>query len=293
MILSMTGYGRWEITEGQITAVAEIRSVNSRYFEVSSKLPRTMSLRENEVKELLRAKFTRGKINVVLSITRENTNGVSLKINKTAVKSFYKLLNDLRKEVKIQEKVKLEHLLNFPEVIEVNEFEQCDEREWLIAKKVLNKALDEVILMRLHEGSELLKDLLQRIKQIDEMIDQIETISRDRLPEERKRLEERVKELVNNQLVIDNNRLELEFALMIDKLDITEECVRFRSHNKFFVESLYSEEATGRKLNFLTQEMNREANTIGAKANNAKIAHLVIVIKEELEKIREQLQNIE
>ncbi|MDI6765940.1 MAG: YicC/YloC family endoribonuclease [Bacteroidota bacterium] len=293
MISSMTGYGRGEVTEEQITAVAEVRSVNSRYFEVTSKLPRTMSLRENEVKELLRAKFVRGKINVVLSITHENTNEVPLKINTTAAKSFYKLLNDLRKAVKIQEKIKLEHLLNFPEVIEINEFEKGDEREWLIAKESLNKALDEVVLMRRHEGGELLNDLLQRIKRIDEMIDQIETISRDRLPEERKRLEERVKELVNDQSVIDSNRLELEFALMVDKLDTTEECVRFRSHNKYFVKSFYNEEAAGRKLNFLTQEMNREANTIGAKANNAEIAHLVIVIKEELEKIREQLQNIE
>lgn len=289
----MTGYGRGEITVEQITAIAEVRSVNSRYFEVASKLPRSITLRENEIKELIRSKFVRGKINVVLSITHENTNGVPLKINIAAARSFHKLLTDLRKTMKIHEKIKLEHLLNFPEVIEINEFDNGDEKEWLIAKRALNNALDEVVLMRRQEGGELSMDLLQRVKQIDDMISRIEVISKDRLPEERIRLEERVKELVNDRSVVDSNRLELEFALMVDKLDITEECVRFRSHNKFFIEALHNEDATGRKLNFLTQEMNREANTIGAKANNAEIAHLVIAIKEELEKIREQLQNIE
>jgi uncharacterized protein (TIGR00255 family) len=293
MISSMTGYGHGEITEGRTTATAEVRSVNSRYLEVTSRLPRTMTLRENDVKELVRTRFVRGKVNIALSIVHENANEVPLKINTAAAKSYYKLLNDLRKTVKIQGKVSLEHLLNFPEVLEADEFEKGDEKEWQLVKKALEAALTEAALMRQKEGSELLKDLVHRIQIINSKLDEIENIAKQRLPEERAKLRERIKELISDPAIIDENRLELEFALLVDKLDVTEESVRFRSHNKFFLDSLKNDEGVGRKLNFLVQEMNREANTIGAKADSSDIAHLVVAIKEELEKIREQLQNIE
>jgi uncharacterized protein (TIGR00255 family) len=128
---------------------------------------------------------------------------------------------------------------------------------------------------------------------MNETIDQIEKLSKEQVPEERKNLQERITQLLEDKFTIDQNRLELEIALLVDKLDVTEECVRYRSHNKYFLDALTKGEAAGRKLNFLIQEMNREANTIGSKSNDAAIAHLVIGLKEELEKIREQLQNIE
>ncbi len=293
MISSMTGYGRGEVMKGDITAIAEIRTVNSRYFEVSAKLPRTMTLRENEVKELIRSRFVRGKINVVLSIVRANSEGVPLKINTATAKAYYTLLNDLRKAVKLKEKVTLDHLMKFQDIIEISEFEKGDEDEWRLIKKALNIAIEEVAVMRLQEGKELEKDLKDRIRILNKSIDEIERIAKMRLPEERIKLEQRVRELSLDQSVVDNKRLELEFALLVDKLDVTEECVRFRSHNKFFLEAFKDIEPSGRKLNFLVQEMNREANTIGAKSSNAEISHLVVEIKEEIEKIREQLQNIE
>jgi len=293
MISSMTGYGRGETTEDRTTATAEVRSVNSRYLEVNSRLPRTLTLRENEVKELVRAKFARGKISISLNVVHENANEVPLKINIAAAKAYYKLLNDLRKAVKIQSKVSLEHLLNFPEVLEIDEFEKGDEKEWQLVKKALDTALNEAELMRQREGGELLNDLVHRIEIINTKLTEIERIAKQRVPEERLRLTERIKELVTDQSIIDQNRLELEFALLVDKLDVTEESVRFQSHNKFFLDALKKEDGVGRKLNFLVQEMNREANTIGAKSDSSEIAHLVVAIKEELEKIREQLQNIE
>jgi uncharacterized protein (TIGR00255 family) len=293
MISSMTGYGRGETTEDRTTATAEVRSVNSRYLEVNSRLPRTLTLRENEVKELVRAKFARGKISISLNVVHENANEVPLKINIAAAKAYYKLLNDLRKAVKIQSKVSLEHLLNFPEVLEIDEFEKGDEKEWRLVKKALDTALNEAELMRQREGGELLNDLVHRIEIINTKLTEIERIAKQRVPEERLRLTERIKELVTDQSIIDQNRLELEFALLVDKLDVTEESVRFQSHNKFFLDALKKEDGVGRKLNFLVQEMNREANTIGAKSDSSEIAHLVVAIKEELEKIREQLQNIE
>jgi uncharacterized protein (TIGR00255 family) len=292
MILSMTGYGHGEASEEGVTAVAEIRSVNSRYFEVNTRLPRTLSLRENDVREIIRAKAGRGKINVVVSIERESANNIPLKVNKAAAKSYIKLLNELRKASGIKEKVTLDHLLKFSEVIEAGELQSENEKEWVAVEKALSKALEELKLMRQKEGSELRKDLESRIQSLQAKIDLIEKLSKERIPEQRVRLRERIQQLLSSE-TIDENRLELEIALLADKLDVTEECVRFRSHNKFFLEALSDRESAGRKLNFLVQEMNREANTIGSKAADATIAHLVVEAKEELEKIREQLQNVE
>ncbi|MFQ5797275.1 MAG: YicC/YloC family endoribonuclease [Bacteroidota bacterium] len=292
MISSMTGYGYGEVSDKEITATVEIRSVNSRFLEVTARLPRTLALRENDVKEVVRKKILRGKVNVVVTVKRESMMDTPLKINAAAARTYYRLLNDLRKAVKLKEKVKLEHLLRFSEVLEVDEADVSDVREWCVVGKATNRALDEMVRMRLNEGEELRKDLEVRIRQLYETIDQIEMISNGRIPEERNRMRERVRQILENGEV-DEHRLELEVALLAEKLDVTEECVRFRSHNKFFLEALRNDEAAGRKLNFLVQEMNREVNTIGSKASDAAIAHLVVQMKEELERVREQLQNIE
>jgi len=293
MILSMTGFGRGEATKKGTTATAEVKSVNSRYLEVSARLPRTLALRENEIKELIRTKFLRGKINVAVSVISENGSESPLRVNKGAAKLYYSLLNDLKKAVKIQEKISLAHLLQFPDVLEIDVLEKGDDGEWNLAKESLTIALDEAYKMREREGGELAADLKQRILSIDAGITEIEKLVVERIPEAKTRLEERLRQLLSDQTVMDERRLEQEIALMADRLDVTEECVRFRSHNKFFLSAIGEAESPGRKLNFLTQEMNREANTIGAKANDAVISHLVVKIKEELEKIREQLQNIE
>lgn len=293
MISSMTGYGRGEITEGHVTVSAEIRTVNSRYLEFSMRLPRTIALRENELKELIRSKIVRGKINLNVNIDHENTNEIPLKINTATAKAYTSLLKTLQAETKIKGAITLDHLLKFPEVMEVNEFEAGDEKDWSLVQRSVLLALKETSKMRSREGSELMKDLVARIHLIEKMIGEVETMSEKRVPQERQRLHERLQELLADKSVIDEQRLELEISLYADKLDITEECVRFQSHNKFFLDAMRNENAAGRKLNFLIQEMNREANTIGSKAGDAGIAHKVVAIKEELEKIREQLQNIE
>jgi uncharacterized protein (TIGR00255 family) len=293
MISSMTGYGRGEATQKGITAIAEVRCVNSRFLEVTPRLPRTVTLHESDVKDLVRTKFSRGKVNVAVTIEYKNTDEIPLKINPSAAKSYYKLLESLRKAVNIKEKVTLDHLLKFSEVLQADELEEGDEHQWEVVKKAISKALDETVVMRQQEGGELMKDLTKRIKSFDHLLSKIEHAAKERIPEERARLLERIADLVADKTTIDEKRLELEIALLADRLDVTEECVRFRSHNKFFLAALKNEEAAGRKLNFLIQEMNREANTIGSKSNSTEIAHMVVAIKEDLEKIREQLQNIE
>ena len=276
-----------------MTATVEVRGVNSRYLDVTTRLPRLLSQREKDIKEIVRSSVNRG--NLVVSVTVEEESGAvaAVKVNKTAAKAYMKLLNDLRKAAKITEKVRLEHLLKFSEVLEVPHEELSDEREWEVVGEALRTALAGFNTMRRNEGSELAKDLEKRLQWLDETVQRIEQLSRERIPEERTRLHERIAQLLDDKTIIDQNRLELEIALLADKLDVTEECVRFRSHAKFFLETMANAESAGRKLNFLVQEINREANTIGSKSNDSEIAHLVVKMKEEIEKIREQLQNIE
>ena len=293
MITSMTGYGRSEVSRKGLIVVTELRSVNSRFLEIGTRLPRALSLRENDVKELVRKKTSRGNINVVVTIEHSNDNEIPLRVNRPAAKAYYKLLNELRKSVNIRKPISLENLLQFSEVLEPEELDPNDDAEWNLVVETLNKALDDLKAMRMKEGSELNRDLRQRIENLSRAIDDIAHESKQRIPEERKRLQERITQLLDDASIIDERRLEFEIALLADKLDVTEECVRFRSHNTLLIDALNNEEAAGRKLNFLLQEMNREANTIGSKSFDASISHKAISIKEELERIREQLQNIE
>ena len=293
MIASMTGFGRAELSRGSITASVEVRGVNSRYLDVSARLPRTLSLREKDIKEIVRTYVNRGSLSIAVTVEEESDGIAPLSVNKSAARAYVKLLNELRRATKIRESVKLEHLLKFSEVFEVPREAESDEREWSVVQEVLHLALKDFNTMRQNEGRELAKDLEPRIRRLDDTVDKIEALSKERIPEELKRLNERIAQLLEDRSIVDQNRLELEVALLADKLDVTEECVRFRSHNKFFLEALANEESAGRKLNFLVQEINREANTIGSKTSDAEIAHLVVQIKEDLEKIREQLQNIE
>jgi len=293
VVASMTGFGRAEVSRDGINISVEVRSVNSRYLDFTLRLPHNFSQREKEIKDLVRTFLNRGNLNITVKIARDANDAIPLKVNKAAAKSYFKLLNEIRKSVKIRGQVGLEHLLTFSEVFEPVEEKETDEHEWKVVQEAISQALENLNVMRAQEGSELGKDLEKRIYWMENTLNEIDKFSKYRIPEERKKLHERISQLVEDKFIIDQNRLELEIALMADKLDITEECVRFRSHNKFFLEALNKNEAAGRKLNFLVQEMNREANTISSKSSDANIAHLIIGLKEELEKIREQLQNIE
>jgi uncharacterized protein (TIGR00255 family) len=292
MIASMTGFGRGEAHKGGITISVELRTVNNRFLEVATRLPRSLSLRENDVKELIRRRISRGKVNVIANVEKEGNGSAGLELNSSAARAYYKLLVQLRKTLKLKETVKLEHVLQFSEIFEQKEIGGTDEKEWVVLQESLETALAALAEMRRAEGGELERDFRVRIGMLDERLAQIERLSAQQVPAERMRLRERVAQLVE-KTTVDEGRLELEIALLADRLDVTEECVRFRSHNKFFLEALALPEPAGRKLNFLIQEMNREANTIGSKSSATEISHLVVSMKEELEKIREQIQNIE
>jgi len=292
MMTSMTGYGHGEAVSGGIAVSAELRSVNGRYLEVVTRLPRQLALRENEVREHVRRKLLRGKITLTLSIERGADGAAPLKVDAASAKAYYRLLNDLRKAVRLKQTVRLEHLLQFSDIFEPRELENTGEKEWDVVQVALDRALDALLVMRKAEGEELQRDFDARLDALSGLVDRIEQLSKAQVPRERERLRERIAQILEHEPV-DEGRLELELAILAEKLDVTEECVRFRSHLTYFRQAMASPDAAGRKLNFLIQEMNREVNTMGSKSSDADIAHLVVQGKEELEKIREQLQNIE
>jgi uncharacterized protein (TIGR00255 family) len=292
MVASMTGYGRGEATAEGITVAVELRTVNSRFLEVSSRMPRSLALRENDIKEIVRKRISRGKVNLQVMMDKKGNGDLPVSVDLAAAKAYHRLLNDLRKKLKIREQVKLEHILQFSEILSPAVEEKTDELEWSVTQQALQKALDGLETMRQNEGRELERDFRERISVLEKQLENAEELSKTQVPAERMRLRERIKQIIENTTV-DEGRLEMELAILAERLDVTEECVRFRSHNKFFLEALSSNEPAGRKLNFLIQEMNREVNTIGSKSNATDIAHIVVSMKEEMEKIREQLQNIE
>jgi uncharacterized protein (TIGR00255 family) len=289
----MTGYGSAEVAENGVTVKAEIRSVNSRFLEIVARLPRSLILKENEIKEIIRSKLSRGKVNVSLSVERTKASEFPVKLNVSAAKAYASLLNSLNDELRLHDTVSLNHILKFSEVLEVEETLPIDNQAWDVAQKALQRALSDLCSMRENEGRALEKDLRSRLQGMSATISEIEHLATTRVPSAREQLQQRITELFNDRAIIDNQRLELEIALLADKLDITEECVRFRSHLSYCDTLLNDGENAGRKLGFLLQEINREINTIGSKSNDANISHRVVRVKEELEKIREQLQNVE
>jgi uncharacterized protein (TIGR00255 family) len=292
MLISMTGYGTATVSNGSMAVSAELRSVNSRFYEFSARLPKHLQARELDLKEAVRAQIKRGKIN--LSVTMEKNNGAELplQINREATKAYMAMLERLKEISGIKEEIRIDTLLKFSEVLSAEEEDEVPEEEWAIVLQAVEEAVTALFNMRSNEGSELTADLRKRITLLESAIERIQAMSAGRVETERERLKERLKTLISDEK-IDPSRLDMEIALLADKIDITEELVRFRSHTKFFLETLDSDESEGRKLSFLLQEMNREANTISSKSYHAEISHIVVSVKEELERIREQIQNIE
>jgi len=288
----MTGFGRGEAQGKIYSIVTEARSVNNRFLEVSIRAPKLVSLRDQELKEVVRRYLSRGKVNITITLETADDGTAPIAVNPSQAKAYYTLLNDLRKTLKLRETVKLQHILQFSEIFDSNSEDSLADEEWDAVLRSVDTALQQLQAMRMNEGNELERDLKTRIENIAGTVDGIEEKSKHRIPQERERLRERVYTLLNTDEV-DEQRLELELVLLSEKLDVTEECVRLRSHLKFFKDTLDSDVPGGRKLNFLIQEMHREINTIGSKASDTEISRSVIGMKEEIERIREQIQNIE
>jgi uncharacterized protein (TIGR00255 family) len=290
MIYSMTGYGKGSAGNENLTVDIEVKSVNSRYLDISLKIPSSLMILEYELREIIKSKIKRGKLTVVFQLKKNGSEEIPA-LDKEKLKAYLALIKELKKAAKINEKVKLQHLLEAKEIFS-SEGSQLVEKEFNLIKEALDKALNALLKMKKNEGEELAKDLVNRIKSIEEKIVTIESESLKSAQEYFQILKDRTKLLVED-VTSYTERLELELALIAEKSEITEECVRLKSHLKFFMESLQNDDDPGRKLNFLCQEMNREVNTISSKSISTVITHSAVLIKEEIERIREQIQNVD
>jgi uncharacterized protein (TIGR00255 family) len=293
MITSMTGFGRGEASENGITVTVELKSVNSRYLDISLRLPQTLQDKELVIKEILQDHVERGKVNVSIRVDKSDTGEPEITFNENLVQGYKEMLNDLREAAGIEEPITLQTFLEFNDIFESREDdEETKEQIWDLSQQAVKDAAEELKKMRRQEGSQLENDLNQRIDHIEEMLNIVMDKVDGRSEEIKEDLIERINELIESDK-IDPDRLEMEVAVLVDKMDITEEIVRTQSHIKFFREAVNNNNSVGRRLNFLSQEINREINTIGSKANDSEISQYIVKAKESLEQIREQVQNVE
>jgi uncharacterized protein (TIGR00255 family) len=293
MIKSMTGFSKAEAKEKGYTVTVELKSLNGRYLEISTRLPKNLTHKEFEIRDLIKKTLNRGSVFLGVNIEFDSTVQ-AFDINHDIAKQYFESLKRLQNKLKIKEAVSFNHLLQFSNNFIVKSDDGSFDLEWKLASIAINKAIKELDNMRYKEGQRTAKDISQRMKKISDTIEKVDALGLKKIPQERERLRMRVAQLFESD-ELDEHRLQMELVLLADKLDISEECVRMRSHIKFFNEALKPKEQdpVGKKFNFLLQEMNREINTIGSKCSDAEIAQLVVYLKEELERIREQIQNIE
>jgi len=289
----MTGFGRGEFTNEFFKLKVEIKGVNHRYSDISVKMPRHISYLEERVKKAVKEKISRGKIDIYINIDYINESAIDIKVDIALAKSYKNTLEDLTKELEIEDSIRLFNILSMPEIVKIEKKELDEDTIWQSLNVSLGDALNDILKMKSIEGKSMKEDMLSKLKDIEVMVNEIE----DRTPfvvlEYKERLRERISEILDKDVEVDENRLLYEVVLFADKSNINEEVVRLKSHISQFRSIVDEDDVVGRKLDFLIQEMNREANTIGSKANDLVISRNVVTIKSEIEKIREQVQNIE
>lgn len=292
MIKSMTGYGKSEQTIDSLNVTVEIKSVNHRYFEFSARVPREYGFLEEKLKKYCNSLITRGKVECYVSVEDLEEREMEVNVNETLAAGYVKALKELSERFGLKDDISAVTLSRYPDVITLHKASEDEERIWNAVKTVAETAVSKFIEMRETEGSKLRGDILSRADYIIECVEFIEGRSPETVREYNEKLKQRMKELLGDAAV-DEQRLLNEAAIYADKIAVDEETVRLRSHISQLREFMNSSETIGRKLDFLVQEINREANTIGSKAQDVDIAKKVIAIKAEVEKIREQVQNIE
>ena len=292
MIKSMTGYGKGNISENSRNYQVEIKSVNHRYLDINIKMPRTLSYLEETVKKEISEKIKRGKIDVFVTFENNSQEGRNIKINKELAKIYINQLKELAQEENISSNIEVIDIAKFPEILTI----KIDEEDEKIKNEIIQvtkEATDKIIEMKSIEGQKIEQDLLARIEKIENKIEEISKKSTGLIEEYVVKLEKRIKEILQTE-EIDKTRLAQEVVIYADKCSIEEEITRLKSHIYQFKNLITdNNETIGKKLDFIIQEMNRETNTIGSKANNLDIVNGVVDIKTELENIREQIQNIE
>ena len=292
MVKSMTGYGRAVETVNGREFTVELRSVNNRYLDCTVKLPRMLSFAEDSVKQAVKCTISRGKVDVFISLRSEGAADVKISLNEAMVEGYLAAMHQMAKDYGIREDISVSLLSRMPDVFTVEKPEVDEEQLLADLLSVVDKALEHYDAMRTAEGKALENDLRSRGQTILALVEQVEAGSGQTVADYRTRLENKLKEVLANT-AIDESRILTEAAIFADKVAVDEETVRLRSHLDQMNNMLTTGGAIGRKLDFLLQEMNRESNTIGSKCSDVRLARIVVDIKAELEKIREQTQNIE
>lgn len=291
MVKSMTGFGRGEYGEDNINFMVDVRSVNHRYSDFSIRMPRIISGLEDKVREYASSQVGRGKVDIFINYDSFGQD-VQIKLDSNLTKSYIECLNTIKNQFDIKDDISLSLLARFSDIIKVEKVEMEEDELWKILKAALEKAFSTLTQMKEREGERLCRDIKSKLKIIAEIVDEIDAKARDLVYVYKNKLHERILELTNG-VALDESRLMTEVALMADKSSIDEEIVRLRSHIVEFEKTMCSQGTIGKKLDFIVQEMNREVNTIGSKGTEVDIINNVVNLKTEIEKIREQIQNIE
>lgn len=292
MLKSMTGYGRGQSVTDNWDISVEIKSVNHRYFEWSAKLPKAFLFLEDKLKSKIQDSVFRGKIEVFVSIYSVGQKEINVEVNQPVAKGYVEALRTVAPTLSLEDNIKVTDLLRFSDIFTLKRTEVDEDEVWEAVSEVTDKALESFVSMKEKEGQKLKEDVLARRNNIALMLSQIEERAPMLKTEYYNRLYQKIKELLEDKN-IDESRLVTEAGIFADKVAVDEETVRLRSHLHQLGDLLNIKEPVGRKLDFLVQEMNREVNTIGSKAQDVTIARLVVDMKSEIEKIREQIQNIE
>ena len=291
MIESLTGFGRAEVADEELRYSVEIRSVNNRFLEINTRLPRSLVPFENEIRNRVKSKIQRGKVLVHISEARDSVRNNKFGFDLETSQDLVDRLREVGAELGLHDNLGLSDLIGLADWLAPQDDDKLGERRLKLAIQGMDNALLEFQKMRQEEGENLSSDMQKRVNMISELIEKIDLKADENRNELLDRLRERIEKYIPPEAV-DQGRLEQEVAHLVDKIDITEEVVRMRSHDKLFNDALKSGGAVGKRLNFLLQEMNREVNTMGSKASATEITAWVVEIKEELEKMREQVQNV-
>lgn len=292
MIKSMTGFGRCEVLKDSRKFTVELKSVNHRYLDVNIRMPKKLNFFETSIRTLLKSYADRGKVDIFITYEDLSQSQVSVKYNAALAAEYLKYLNQMAEEFSLDNDVRVSTLSRYPEVFTMEECSEDEDELWNGLKEALEGAFSQFVEMRTKEGERLKEDILLKLDLLSEQIRFIEERSPQIIAEYRTKLEEKMRELLEDTQ-IDDNRIAAEVILFADKTCTDEEVVRLKSHIQHMKETLEESNGIGRKLDFIAQEMNREANTILSKANDLDISNRAISLKTEIEKIREQIQNIE
>ena len=292
MIKSMTGFGRSEIVKGNRKISVEIKSVNHRYLEAGIKMPKKLNVFESRMRDLLKKYATRGKIDIFINYEDDSESQVNLKFNQNIADEYMAIFNNMSEKYNLKNDMTVGGLARFPEVITMDEVQEDEEELWHFIEEAMKAALEQFVNTRILEGENLKKDLLGKLDHMEELVAFVEKRSPEIMKEYRSKLESKVKELLGDT-TIDESRIATEVIIYADKICVDEETVRLRSHIEHARKCLNEEGGIGRKMDFIAQEMNREADTTLSKANDIEISNAAIDLKTEIEKVREQIQNIE